>query len=86
MLKPYKKQTITVDWWTFEQQLPKDLEVILIEYKDSILEGFYFEEGFVFVEFQYHSKKIKLNDIVCWGYDPMISYLKQKGITIKKST
>jgi hypothetical protein len=70
MTKPYK-QTLTVEWWTFEQQLPKDLEVILIQYKDTIL------EGFVFVEFQYHAERIKLENIVCWTYDPMVSYLNK---------
>lgn len=45
MSNSYKEQTITVEWWTFEQQLPEDLEVILIEYRDTILEGFYFEKA-----------------------------------------
>lgn len=76
---PYKEQTITVEWFSFEQQLPNDLEVILIEYKNTILEGFYFQEGFVFVEFQYHSERIKLKDITCWAYDPKVQIANYLG-------
>ena len=66
-----------VEWWTFKQQLPNDLEVILIEYKNTLVNGFYFKEGFVFTEFQYHAERIKLEDIVCWTYDPIPSYLNE---------
>lgn len=82
MTKLYKEQTITVNWWTFEQQLPNDLEIILIEYKDNILEGFYFEEGFVFVEFQYHSERIKLENITCWAYDPKVQMRDYLGYNV----
>lgn len=75
--KPYREQVITVEWFTLEQKFPNDLDFIIIEDKaGNILLGEYFQEGFVFVDIGEESIRVKLEDVVCWTYDPVVQVYK----------